>query len=125
MREPSELLYSSSDLWVEERDNGVVVIGMTQQAADELGEAVYIDYPSEEENAVCGEIIGSVESDGEMFDIYSPVTGEILRVNTELMKNPKKINENPFESWLIAFDNIYDKDDLMTEEEYEDFRSRI
>lgn len=124
MRDPSDLLYSNSDLWIQERDDGIILIGITQQAADELGEIVYIDYPSEEENAVCGDIIGSVESDSELFDIYSPVTGEIIRVNTDLMENPKKINENPFESWLIAFGNIYDKDDFMTEEEYEDYRSR-
>ena len=120
---PEKLQYSREHEWVK-IEGDLVVIGITDHAQEKLGEIVYLELPAKGERIDKEEAFGVVESTKAVSDIYAPVSGEIIEVNTSLVTTPERINKDPYEDgWLVKV-KVTDKKDLdglLTEKEYADF----
>ena len=94
------LLYSESHEWVKVED-GIAVIGVSDYAQSEMGDITYVDLPSEGDEVVAGEEFGALESVKASSELYSPVSGVVEEVNSELEAAPEKVNEDPYGAWII------------------------
>ncbi|MEA4919407.1 MAG: glycine cleavage system protein GcvH [Clostridiaceae bacterium] len=119
MNIPNELLYSKSHEWVKKEKDGTYVIGLTDYAQKELGDLVFVNLPQSDDEITSGEAFGDVESVKAVSDIYSPVTGTVSEINEELLDSPEKINESPYEAWLVKVSNVSDEEELLSPEDYE------
>ena len=120
---PETLLYSKEHEWVKvtESDN-VVTIGITDYAAENLGDIVFIELPESGSNVDQFGKLGEVESVKAVSDIYSPVSGTIVETNSQLEENPEHINDSPYENgWIakIKISSSSDLDNLMNSKEYD------
>ena len=98
---PEHLLYTKDHEWVSV-DGDIGTIGISKYAEQSLGDIVYVDVPKVGASVTAGGTLGSVESVKAVSDIYSPVSGEVTEVNTELATAPEKINEDPYEKGWLA-----------------------
>ena len=121
MNIPQDLLYTKTHEWVKKNDDGTVCIGLTDYAQAELGDLVFVNLPMEGDSVEAGESFADVESVKAVSDVNSPVTGEVIAVNDELNDAPVKINETPYEAWLIQVGEIEDTEELMNADEYAAF----
>ncbi|MGO9895741.1 MAG: glycine cleavage system protein GcvH [Bryobacteraceae bacterium] len=98
---PENLRYTKEHEWVlVEGDTGT--IGITDHAQEELGDIVYVDLPHVGTRLETGKSLGSVESVKAVSDIYAPLSGEVLEVNSLLADAPEKLNQDPHGgAWLI------------------------
>ena len=121
---PTDYLYSAEHEWVNSTDvkpGDVVRVGITQYAADQLGEIVYVELPEVGTEIEAGEPFGEVESTKSVSDVYAPVSGEITAVNEEIADNAGIINEDPYEAgWLyeVTVTVAPAADDLLDHEAY-------
>jgi glycine cleavage system H protein len=120
MNFPKELKYSKTHEWLKMED-GVAVIGLTDFAQDELGDIVFINLPEEGDEFGVDDVFADIESVKAVSDINSPAGGSITAINEELLDAPEKINEAPYEAWLVKMEVSEEADDLMSAEEYEAF----
>ena len=99
---PSELKYLSSHEWARVEDDGSVTVGITDYAQDELGDVVYVENPEIGSMVKAGEQAGVIESVKAASDINSPVSGEVIAINTLLEDEPELVNQSPYENgWLF------------------------
>ncbi len=94
------LLYSESHEWVKVED-GIAVIGVSDYAQAEMGDITYVDLPSEGDEVEAGEEFGALESVKASSELYSPVSGTVVEVNSELEAAPEKVNEDAYAAWII------------------------
>ncbi|MBR5906360.1 MAG: glycine cleavage system protein GcvH [Bacteroidales bacterium] len=94
------LLYSESHEWVKVED-GIAVIGVSDFAQAEMGDITYVDLPSEGDEVEAGEEFGALESVKASSELYSPVSGTVVEVNSELEAAPEKVNEDAYAAWII------------------------
>ncbi len=94
------LLYSESHEWVKV-DGGVAIIGVSDFAQAEMGDITYVDLPSEDDEFAAGESFGALESVKASSELYCPVSGRVVAVNSELEDAPEAINEDPYGAWII------------------------
>src|ERR1700677_454332 len=97
---PEQLRYAASHEWIKvEGDTGTV--GITDHAQQELSDVVYVDLPKVGTKIAAGAVVAVVESVKAASDIHSPVSGEIVEVNADLVKKPETVNSDPFgAAWL-------------------------
>ncbi len=116
------LKYSKDHEWVKVEGNKAI-IGITDYAQDSLGDVVFVDLPEPGETVNAGDAAAVAESVKAAADIYSPVSGTIIEVNTELEGSPELINEDPYQNWIIVVEinDASELDSLMDAEEYERF----
>jgi glycine cleavage system H protein len=101
MANPTNLLYSKEHEWVR-IEGDTAVVGITQYAANALGEVVYVDLPKVGFSTVFMKICGEVESTKSVSELYSPISGEVIEVNDGLTGSPEEINGDPFGAgWLF------------------------
>ena len=99
---PEDLLYTSEHEWLRV-DNGDGVIGITDYAQEELGDIVYVELPEVGETVEAGKTFGTVEAVKTVADLYSPVSGEVVDVNTVLADDASRVNGDPYgEGWIIC-----------------------
>jgi glycine cleavage system H protein len=99
---PADLKYAQSHEWVRDHGDGTVTVGITAYAQDHLGELVYVELPAVGRKLAAAEACAVVESTKAASDVYSPVAGEVLAVNTALSDAPQTVNDAPFEAgWLF------------------------
>lgn len=120
-----ELRYLSTHEWVRMEGDGTVVVGITDFAQDALGDVVYAELPEIGAEFVAGDEVAVLESVKAASDIYTPVSGTIVRVNEELEDEPELINDSPYdEGWLFAIELSEEADAeleaLLTADEYRD-----
>ena len=118
MNIPSNLQYSKSPEWIKE-DGGLVEIGLTDHAQDQLGDLVFVNLPQVGDPVTAGEAFADVESVKAVSDVYSPVTGTVAQVNEALLDAPETINESPYEAWLIRVEAVTGREELMDAAAYE------
>lgn len=108
------LLYSESHEWVKVED-GIAVIGVSDYAQSEMGDITYVDLPSEGDEVAAGEEFGALESVKASSELYSPVSGIVEEVNSELEAAPEKVNEDPYGAWIIKvkLSDVSELDALM------------
>ena len=118
----AKILYLPSHEYIKVEGN-TGYIGVSEFAAQELGAVTYVDMPEVGDEVTAGEEFGAIESRKAASDLYSPVSGEVVEVNEELEDNPKLINNNPLEAWIIkvTIDDPSELDGLMDEKAYADF----
>ena len=115
---PKDLLYTETHEWVK-LEGKEAYVGITEYAANELGDLVYVNLAEEGAAVVKGEAFTDVESVKAVSDVMSPISGTIAEVNEELADAPEKINEAPYEAWFIKVNNITDAEGLMDAAAYE------
>lgn len=103
---PQDYSYSAEHEWVNATAESVagatVKVGITAVASDALGEVVYVEAPEVGNTVTAGETCGEVESTKSVSDLYSPVTGEVTKVNELVSANPGVLNTDPYgEGWLF------------------------
>lgn len=116
---PQELKYTKDHEWVK-IDGDVATIGITEFAAGELGDIVYVEVETTGDTLNTNEVFGSVEAVKTVSDLFMPVSGEILEVNPELEDAPELVNESPYEQgWMIKVKITGDlPSDLLSAAEY-------
>jgi len=98
---PSALKYTKTHAWVKAA-GPYARIGITDYGQRQVGDVVYIDFPCIGEAVDQGQWFGTIESTDAVFELYSPVSGEIVRVNDVLRRRPEAVNEDPHGSWIVA-----------------------
>ena len=101
---PDDLLYSKEHEWIRVKDKRAQV-GITRFAVEQLGDVTMLELPNEGDKVTKDEVFGTVESVKAVSDLFAPVTGTVVRVNTPLNDTPEAVNEDPYdEGWLIEIE---------------------
>ncbi|HJM99182.1 MAG TPA: glycine cleavage system protein GcvH [Acidimicrobiales bacterium] len=120
MNVPENLMYTGDHEWVLV-DGNKGKIGITDYAQDALGDVVFVDPPNIGENVSSGQTVSEVESTKSVSDIYAPLTGKVVEVNSELDDSPELLNSDPYgEGWIFIME-ITDQtsvDALLAPEQY-------
>jgi glycine cleavage system H protein len=119
MTVPEQLRYTAEHEWVT-IDGSLATVGITEHAADALGDVVYVSPPAPGTKVTAGEPCGEIESTKSVSDLYSPVDGEVTEVNAEVEEDPGQVNADPYGSgWLFKVQIAGDEPtDLLSAEEY-------
>ena len=119
---PYELLYTKEHEWVKKLTEERAVVGVTDYAAKTLSDVVYVSLPQVGGELKQMTVMGSVESIKAVSDVYSPLSGKVLKVNEELSMKPELVNQSPYEKgWLIEvspMDFYGESKSLMSAEDY-------
>ena len=118
---PDDLSYACSHEWVKIEDDNIIRVGISDFAQAELGDLVYIDFPTVGENVNAGEQCAVVESVKTASDLFAPVSGVVTAINKELSDEPELVNDAPYESWLfcIKLDDTDELTALMNADDYQ------
>lgn len=99
---PKELMYTREHEWLRDEGNGEYTVGITEHAQETLGDMVFVDLPEVGSVVSAGDDVAVVESVKAASDIYAPLSGEIIAVNSELSDSPELVNEQPYqEGWIF------------------------
>ncbi len=122
MNFPEELKYTKDHEWAKV-EGELIVIGITDFAQRELGDIVFIEVETIEEEIDKGEVFGSIEAVKTVSDLFMPVKGTVIELNEALEDAPEKVNEDPYGAgWLIKIkpDNMADLEELMDVADYKE-----
>ena len=101
MAYPAGFKYTKDHEWIElTADKGKV--GITDYAQQQLGDVVYVELPEVGSKVKQGQSFGTIESVKAVSELYSPVTGEVVEVNSALKDKPETVNASPYESWMVV-----------------------
>lgn len=98
---PDTLRYAPTHEWVLDEAEEVVSVGISDFAQAQLGDVVFIDLPSKGRRVQAGEAVAVIESVKTASDIHSPLSGEIVDINTRLSESPEAVNEDCYAAWLF------------------------
>ncbi|MEU4201723.1 glycine cleavage system protein GcvH [Streptomyces sp. NPDC045470] len=122
MNNPQQLRYSKEHEWLSAAEEGVSTIGITEHAANALGDVVFVQLPAVGDTVTAGETCGELESTKSVSDLYSPVDGEVTEINEDVVSDPSLVNTAPFEGgWLFKVKVSGEPDDLLSADEYTAF----
>ncbi|KUL37086.1 glycine cleavage system protein H [Streptomyces sp. NRRL F-4489] len=122
MDNPQQLRYSKEHEWLSAAEDGVSTVGITEHAANALGDVVFVQLPEVGATVSAGETCGELESTKSVSDLYSPVDGEVTEVNEDVAADPSLVNSAPFEGgWLFKVKVSGEPEDLLTADEYTAF----
>src|SRR2546423_13235685 len=120
---PNDLLYTEDREWA--RGEGkLVTVGVTQFAVEQLGDVTQVELPREGEVLKQRDVFGTVESVKAVSDLFAPVSGKVVKINTPLVDSPEYVNEDPYDGgWMIQIEvsNPDELTKLMSSEAYEAF----
>ncbi|MAX13844.1 MAG: glycine cleavage system protein H [Candidatus Marinimicrobia bacterium] len=119
---PEDLKYTKEHEWIK-FEGDFILIGITDYAQGELGDIVFVELPSVGENFSENDTIGTIEAVKTVADIYCPVDGEVVELNTEIENSPELINSSPYnDGWLIKLkvSSGSKKDHLLTHKQYQE-----
>ena len=114
------LLYTEDHEWLRV-ENNKVYIGITDFAQSELGDIIFVELPSIDDNVDSGGTIGTIEAVKTVADVYTPVKGKIIEINENIVDHPELINSSPYnDGWIacIEFDVSIDEVKTLSSEEY-------
>lgn len=110
--------YASSHEWAEVNSEGLIEVGLSDHAQHALGDIVYVSFPNVGEGLKKGERFGDVESVKAVSELFSPVDGEVVAVNDDLLDSPEKLNQAPLSTWILKCKGTLDESNLLSEEAY-------
>ncbi|TXS92050.1 glycine cleavage system protein GcvH [Parahaliea maris] len=100
---PTELKYTSTHEWLRENSDGTVTVGISDHAQELLGDVVFAELPEAGQQIGQGEQLAMLESVKAASDVYAPVSGEVVEVNSALEDAPELVNEACYtEGWLVT-----------------------
>jgi len=120
----ASLLYSKEHEWVLQLEGNRVRIGISDYAQKQLGDIVFVESPQVDDDVTAEESMGTIESVKAVSEIYSPVSGTVVRINEELEDAPETINAFPFsKGWLVEVEmsSPEELESLLNETEYQAF----
>lgn len=98
---PVDLKYTAEHEWIAV-EGDTATIGITDYAADQLGDVVYVDLPSAGDEISGGSVVGEIESTKSVGELFAPVDGEVVEVNQAVIDDPSLVNSDPYgEGWMI------------------------
>lgn len=115
--------YTEDHEWLRAEGDDIIVVGITEHAATQLGDVVFVELPDVDAMVGSGDEVVVIESVKAASDILAPVDGEIIEVNTKLTENPGLVNEDPLGAgWFfkLKVDDLAVMDGFMDEDEYKD-----
>jgi glycine cleavage system H protein len=118
---PGDLLYTNDHEWLRRESDGSVTIGITEHAANALGDLVYVELPEIGQDVDSGGEMAVVESVKAASDVYAPIAGSVTAVNEDLADEPEKINADPYgDGWIVrlAATDI-DEGELLSPDAYQ------
>ncbi|MFF1811003.1 glycine cleavage system protein GcvH [Streptomyces sp. NPDC058251] len=119
MSNHQQLRYSKEHEWLSVAEDGVSTVGITEFAANALGDVVYAQLPEVGSTVTAGESCGELESTKSVSDLYAPVDGEIVEINQDVVDDPALVNSAPFEGgWLFKVRVTEEPADLLSADEY-------
>jgi glycine cleavage system H protein len=118
MKTPADLKYTKSHEWVRSTGTDAFEIGLTDFAQHELGDIVFVNLPQVGDKLTTGSSFADVESVKAVSDIYSPVDGEVIAINEDILDAPEKVNHAPYETWLIKAKGTV-KEALLSADDYQ------
>ncbi|MFG2938874.1 glycine cleavage system protein GcvH [Streptomyces sp. NPDC048282] len=122
MSNPQQLRYSKEHEWLSAAEDGVATVGITEHAANALGDVVFVQLPEVGAPVTAGGSCGELESTKSVSDLYSPVDGEITAVNEDVVEDPSLVNSAPFEGgWLFKVRVTGEPAELLSADEYTAF----
>lgn len=124
---PENLKYTKEHEWVLV-DDGVAIVGITDHAQSELGDITFVELPEEESEIGASDEAASVESVKASSPVYSPVSGLIVEVNSDLEETPENLNQDPYDSgWLfkVEMTKPAELDELMSAAEYTEYLAEL
>jgi glycine cleavage system H protein len=114
---PADLQYTAEHEWVR-LEGDVATVGITQYAADALGDVVYVDLPKVGAALAAGSIVGEVESTKSVGELYAPLDGEVVEANSAVVDAPETINSDPYgDGWLVKV-RVSSPPTLLSADEY-------
>ncbi len=117
---PAEVRYAESHEWARAEGDSIKV-GITDYAQDQLGDIVFVELPEVGDTLDKGEEFGTVESVKAVSELYMPISGEIIAINSSLEESPEKVNNTPYsDGWMIEVkgENPSEMNDLMDSDAY-------
>jgi len=120
MNIPENLKYTEEHEWIK-LDNNIATVGITDFAQGELGDIVYIEIDSLDNELSANDVFGTVEAVKTVSDLFMPIDGKVIELNSKLEDNPELVNDDPYgEGWIIKIEvsNSNDNQDLLSAEEY-------
>jgi glycine cleavage system H protein len=117
---PEEFYYTKDHEWAQVDEN-IVTVGITEYAQHKLGEVVYVDLPEEGQKVTQNQTFGVVESVKAVYDLYAPVSGTVIEVNSQLLDDPASLNDDPNNiGWLVRIEMDSEKElaNLMRSPDY-------
>jgi glycine cleavage system H protein len=117
---PSDLKYTKDHEWIRLGGGGDAQVGITDYAQKQLGDVVYLELPAVGRTLKKGEVFGTIESVKAVSELFSPVDGEVTKVNTELAQHPEAVNTDPHGSWMIAVKVVGGQEELLDAAQYTD-----
>ena len=121
MNVPAELKYTKEHEWIRV-EGDVAFVGITEYAQSELGEIIYVEVETVGENIASGEVFGTVEAVKTVSELFMPVDGEVLELNSALEDAPELVNNDPYgEGWMVkvALSDPSQLENLLSASEYE------
>ena len=121
---PPDLKYSEEHEWVRVESDNIVIVGITEFAAESLGDVVFVELPDVGAELIQSEKMGEIESVKAVSDLFSPVSGKVTERNEQLIDSPQLVNEGAFEAgWMLKMEisDASQIDGLLTREQYEAF----
>jgi len=119
---PGNLSYTKEHEWIEDLGNNKFRIGITDYAQSALGDIVYIQLPKLGQDVVAGSVCGEVESTKSVSEIYAPITGKVVSINSNLDSTPEDINSDAYgKGWIaeIEIASDFDLNTLLSAEDYQ------
>ena len=116
-----DLKYTNDHEWVKVED-GIAYVGITDFAQGELGDIVYVEIETLNDNIQMGEVFGTVEAVKTVSDLFMPISGEIIEINEKLESEPELVNNDPYgNGWMVKIkcDDISQLNDLLDLDAYE------
>lgn len=118
---PTECRYASTHEWARLEDDGTVTVGITDHAQNALGDVVYVELPESDAQVNAAEEAGVVESVKAASDIYAPISGTVIAINSALDDAPETVNDDPFgDGWFFKIqpDDVVQLEELHDAEAY-------
>ena len=120
MRQTSDLLYTSEHEWIS-IDDTVATIGITNFAQSELGDIIFIELPNVGDEFESNDVFGTIEAVKTVADLYMPLSGKIIEINSNIEDAPENVNNSPYDDgWIVKIEVSAnaDKSELLNEESY-------
>jgi len=119
MEIPDNLRYTEEHEWLEDRGNGIVRIGITDYAQDQLGDVVYVELGEVQREVERGDVVAEVESTKSVGEVYAPFPGRITSINESVRDRPELVNQDPYvEGWLFEMEAVFEAGDYLDHAAY-------